>query len=126
MSPSTPARILDSRNGTGLSGTFSSHSARSFQVTGGTSGVPAGNATAVTGNLTVTGQTALGYLYLGPVSMNNPTSSTLNFPLGDDRANGVTVGSRRRHALGHVRCSPSGTDFTYAIFDVTGYFVPAI
>ncbi len=49
------------------------------------------NATAVTGNLTVTQQTSQGYLYLGPTSSNNPTISTLNFPNGDDRANSVTV-----------------------------------
>ena len=85
----TPARILDTRNGTGLSGPFSSHAARTFQVAGH-GGVPS-NAIAVTGNLTVTGQTSNGYLFLGPVAMNNPTSSTLNFPVGDDRANGVTV-----------------------------------
>ena len=65
--------------------------------------MPAG-ATAVTGNLTVTGQTSGGFLFIGPVATNNPTSSTLNFPLGDDRANAVTV------ALG-----PDGTlSITYA------------
>ena len=30
----TPARILDTRNGTGLSGPFTNHAARTFQVTG--------------------------------------------------------------------------------------------
>jgi hypothetical protein len=52
--------------------------------------VPA-NATAVTGNLTVTNQTAAGYAFLGPIADSNPATSTLNFPLGDSRANGVTV-----------------------------------
>src|SRR5450759_4143028 len=47
----TPARILDSRYGTGLSGAFSSHVARTFTVRGH-GNVPA-NATAITGNLTV-------------------------------------------------------------------------
>ena len=47
-----PARILDTRNGTGLSGTFTSTVPRSLQVTG-VGGVPSG-AIAVTGNLTVT------------------------------------------------------------------------
>ncbi len=60
-----------------------------LQVTGH-GGVPT-DAIAVTGNLTVTGQTSGGYLFVGPVTMDNPTSSTLNFPVGDDRANGVTV-----------------------------------
>jgi hypothetical protein len=87
--PLTPTRVLDSRDGysIGLSGAFSSHAARSFAVSGH-AGVP-GNATAVTGNLTVTGQTAAGFLYVGPNAVNDPTSSTLNFPVGDDRANAV-------------------------------------
>ena len=53
--PIAPTRPLDTRNGTGLSGPFTNHAARTFTV----SGVPAG-ATAVTGNLTVTGQTSGG------------------------------------------------------------------
>jgi hypothetical protein len=85
----TPARLLDTRTGTGLSGTFLDGSPRTFQVTG-LGGVP-GNATAVTGNLTVTGQTAAGYAFLGPTPTPNPGSSTLNFPVGDSRANGLTV-----------------------------------
>ena len=85
----TPTRLLDTRVANGLNGPFSSHVARTFQVTG-RGGVPS-NATAVTGNLTVTEQTGLGYVYLGPDATNNPTSSTLNFPVGDNRANGVTV-----------------------------------
>jgi hypothetical protein len=122
--PLNPTRLLDTRNGTGLSGAFGSHSARSFQVTGGTSGVP-GNATAVTGNLTVTGQTALGYLYMGPVSMNYPTSSTLNFPLGDDRANAVTVALGSGGTLSVTYVSNNSSATTHVVFDVTGYFTPA-
>jgi preprotein translocase subunit SecG len=119
--PLTPARILDTRSGTGLSGVFGSHSARTFGVAG-VGGVPA-NATAVTGNLTVTGQTSLGYLYVGPLAMDNPTSSTLNFPLGDDRANGVTVGLGAGGILSVTYVAPTSGPTAHAIFDVTGYFV---
>jgi spore germination protein YaaH len=118
----TPTRILDSRYGTGLSNVFSSHVARTLQVTG-VGGVPVG-ATAVTGNLTVTAQTSAGYLYLGPVAAADPTSSTLNFPKGDDRANGVTVAL---NGLGTVSATYVGTTSpatTHVIFDVTGYFTP--
>ena len=87
--PLAPARLLDTRVGNGLAGKFSPSAPRTFQV-GGRGGVPA-NATAVTGNLTVTGQSAAGYAFLGPNADPNPTSSTLNFPVGDSRANGVTV-----------------------------------
>ena len=120
--PLTPSRILDSRSGNGLSGLFSSHAARTFGVTG-RGGVPA-NATAVTGNLTVTAQTSSGYLYVGPDAMDDPTSSTLNFPKGDDRANGVTVALGSTGTLSITYVAPSAGPIAHVIFDVTGYFVP--
>ncbi len=114
-----PARILDTRNGTGLAGKFVSTTARSFAVAGA-GGVPAG-AIAVTGNLTVTGQTQAGYVALTTSAQNHPTTSTLNFPLGDSRANGVTVPLASGHLWAtYVAASPSAT--TNLIFDVTGYF----
>jgi hypothetical protein len=118
--PLTPARILDTRNGTGLSGPFTNHAARTFQVTG-QGGVPS-NATSVTGNLTVTGQTSNGYLFIGPVAMNNPTSSTLNFPVGDDRANGVTVSLGAGGTLSVTFVAPTTGPTTHVLFDVSGYF----
>jgi hypothetical protein len=119
--PLTPARILDTRNGTGgLSGPFTNHSARPFGVTGGV--VPS-SATAVTGNLTVTGQTSSGYLFIGPLATNNPGSSTLNFPVGDDRANAVTV-ALGSGTLSITFVAPSSGPTAHAVFDVTGYFVP--
>jgi hypothetical protein len=120
--PLTPTRILDSRINTGFSGPLSPNAAKTFQVTG-VGGVPAG-ATAVTGNLTVTAQTAPGYLYIGPVAMNNPTSSTLNFPVGDDRANAVTVALSSTGSLSVTYVDPWTGQSAQAIFDVTGYFVP--
>ena len=122
--PLTPTRVLDTRNGTGgLSGPFTNHAARTFTVTGGSSGVPAG-ASAVTGNLTVTGQTSSGYLFIGPVATNNPGSSTLNFPVGDDRANAVTVALGAGGTLSITFVAPSNGPSANAIFDVTGYFTP--
>jgi hypothetical protein len=119
--PLTPGRILDTRFGIGLSGAVSSKVARTFQVVG-RGGVPSGsNTTAVTGNLTVTGQSALGYLYVGPSPLNSPTTSTLNFPLGDDRANGVTVALGSGGTLSVTYVGTAGST-TQVIFDVTGYF----
>jgi hypothetical protein len=115
-----PTRLLDTRNGTGLSSAFSSHAARTFQVTGN-GGVPS-NAVAVTGNLTVTGQTSAGFLFIGPVAMDNPTSSTLNFPLGDDRANGVTVALGAGGTLSVTYAAATLGPTAQVIFDVTGYF----
>jgi hypothetical protein len=116
-----PTRILDTRNGTGgLSGPFTSHSARTFAV----SGVGVISANAMVGNLTVTGQTSNGYLYIGPVAMNNPTSSALNFPVADDRANGATVALGAGGALSITFVAPNPGPTAHAIFDVTGYYMP--
>ncbi len=121
--PITPARILDTRNGTGgLSTPLQSHVAAGFPV-GGQGGV-AVDATAVTGNLTVTEQTDLGFLYLGPAAADNPTSSTLNFPVGDDRANAVTVAVGSGGRLFVTYAAPVLGPTAQAIFDVTGYYVP--
>ncbi|MEX0889300.1 MAG: S8 family serine peptidase, partial [Chloroflexota bacterium] len=116
--PLSPARLLDSRFGTGLSGKFNAGVPRTFQVTG-RGGVPA-NATAVTGNLTATNQTQAGFVFLGPDPVASPTTSTLNFPLGDTRANGVTVALSPTGTLSATFGYSGQTDL---IFDVTGYFV---
>jgi len=121
--PVTPTRLLDTRNGTGgLTGPFGSHVPVTFTVTGST--VPAG-ATAVTGNLTVTGQTSLGYLFIGPVATVDPGSSTLNFPAGDDRANAVTVALGTAGTLSITFVAPASGPTAQFVFDVTGYFVMA-
>jgi subtilisin family serine protease len=120
--PLDPARLLDTRVGTGLSGPFMKGVPRTFQITGA-GGVPA-EATAVTGNLTVTGMTAAGFVFLGPYPMANPPSSTLNFPVGDNRANGVTVALGAGGTLSATFNGPSAGHSTHLIFDVTGYFVP--
>ena len=118
--PLTPNRVLDTRDGTGgLAGPFTNHAARTFTV----GGVPSG-AIAVTGNLTVTGQTSSGYLFIGPVATDNPSSSTLNFPVGDDRANAVTVALGSGGTLSITFVAPSSGPSAHAIFDVTGYFTP--
>ena len=116
----TPTRLLDTRSGNALSGAFTNRVARTFKVTG-RGGVPT-DAIAVTGNLTVTRQTAAGYVYLGPNATNSPTSSTLNFPSGDTRANGVTVALSSTGTLSATYVAKTGAT-TQLVFDVTGYFV---
>jgi hypothetical protein len=114
----SPNRVLDTRNGTGgLGGPFTNHAARTFTV----GGVPAG-AIALTGNLTVTGQTSSGCFSIGPVATNNPGRSTLNFPVGDDQANAVTVALGAGGTLSITFVAPSSGPTAQAIFDVIGYF----
>lgn len=117
--PINPTRILDTRSGTGLSGKFNANSGRKFGVVG-QAGVPTGTI-AVTGNLTVTNQSAKGYLSLGPNLTNTPNTSTLNFPTGDNRANGVTVALNTDGTLALVYVAVAGST-TDALFDLTGYF----
>ena len=119
--PLNPARLLDSRSGNGLSEPFHHLVPRTFQVTG-RGGVPA-NAVAVTGNLTVARQTSGGYLFLGPTATSTPSSSTLNFPKGDIRANGVTVKLSATGRLGLVFVGSGSSQTADALFDVTGYLL---
>ncbi len=116
--PVTPTRLLDTRTGNGLSGAFVSGIPRTFAVAGRTP-IPT-NAVAITGNLTVTGQTGGGYASLGPVSTATPTTSTLNFPLGDNRANNVTVTLGVGGKLSAVYKSGAGKT-AHLLLDVTGY-----
>ena len=80
----SPVRLLDTRVPTpsGVSKLKADVPMR-FPV-GGRGGVPEG-AIAVTGNLTVVGQTAAGYVTLGPIVGPNPATSTLNIPKSDVR-----------------------------------------
>jgi hypothetical protein len=119
--PLTPGRIMDTRSTllTGLTGTFAHNASRALD-TDGHWGVPAG-AKAVTGNLTVVGQTKGGYVSITPTPVANPTTSTINFPLGDTRANGVTVPLNPSGNMSLIYKASAGKK-THLILDVTGYF----
>jgi hypothetical protein len=117
--PLTPVRLLDSRFGTGLSGPFMHRSPRSF-ATAGRGTIPL-DALAVTGTLTITGQSSSGYLAVGPSMTADPSTSTLNAPWGDQRANGVTVRLGPGGSLATV-WGGAGSSTTHVIFDATGYF----
>ena len=118
--PAAPVRLLDSRAANGLNGAFKARTPRTWQITG-RGGIPAG-ATAITGNLTITGQTGPGFVTVGPAATATPTTSTLNFPLGDTRANGLTVKLAANGSLSAVYMAATGTT-THVILDVTGYYM---
>jgi outer membrane protein assembly factor BamB len=131
-----PARVLDTRptggvvTNMGLSGAFIAGTVRTFGVAdvgyvGGGSGVAVPpNATAVTGNLTVTGQTAAGLIALGPTMTPSGETTTINFVVGDNRANNVTLGLAPGGTLSAVYRSTTAGATVHLIFDVTGYFTP--
>jgi len=113
-----PARLLDTRVGNGLAGVFSANAPRTFLVAG-RGGVPVG-AVAVTGNLTITNASREGYVALTPTPTSSASTSTLNFPTGDTRANGVSIALGPGGNLSAVYAAPGGST-VHIIFDVTGY-----
>ena len=118
----TPYRVLDSRYGTG--GTiFHSRTKQTVTIATAASKVPA-TAVAVVGNVTVTGQTKLGYVTLAPslTSGVQPPTSTMNFPVGDNRVNGVTLPLAAGGKLDFMYWAATTADTVQILFDVTGYF----
>lgn len=88
--PLQPARILDSRDGTGGFNTpWGPATTRDLQVSG-QGGVPA-TATAVVMNVTVTGPTSASHLTIWPKGAATPATSNLNFSAGQTIPNLVTV-----------------------------------
>ena len=126
--PVTPNRLVDSRTAFGLSSGLTASVSKTFTVINRVLGDPTMNipsdAIAVTGNLTVTGQTAPGSITLSPLASSSPGTSTLNFPVGDNRGNGLTVELSNSGTLSVVYAAAHGAT-TNIVFDVTGYFVPA-
>jgi hypothetical protein len=121
--PLTPVRLMDTRVGVGLVGKFANRVPRQLMVKN-RGGVPP-SAIAVTGIVTVTLQSMSGYVSVGPEPTSMPGSSTLNFPLGDNRANNITTGLDSLGRLAFVLCGAGGmtaSGSTDLIFDVTGYF----
>jgi hypothetical protein len=117
--PVTPARILDTRYAIGLTGPFAVNASRHWAVAG--QGGVGTAAVAVIGNVTVVGQTKAGFVSLTPALETDPTTSTINFPLGDVRANNFTVKlSPAGDLYGIYRATSAGT--TSLVVDVTGYY----
>jgi spore germination protein YaaH len=120
--PITPARLLDSRIGVGLAGKIKANAPRTFQINSRVS-LPA-NATAISGNVTVVNETGSWAVYVGPIQIVKPTTSTLNFRRGDVRANGLTVILGGNPGSLSVTYMSSAGNTTDLVLDVTGYYVP--
>jgi len=119
--PSNPARILDTRDGTGVPGghrgQLGTDATLDLQVTG-RGGVP-GNATAVVLNVTVTESPGpLSWLTVYPTGTTRPLASNLNFVAGQTVPNLVIA---RIGANGKVTIyNHAGS--TVVLADVQGYF----
>jgi hypothetical protein len=118
--PIAPLRVVDSRTPLGVTGVFLTGAPKTFSVAG-VGDIPA-DAVAVTGNVTVVGQTAPGYVALTPLATANPTSSTINVPIGDVRANNFTVPLAGNGKLAAVWKGAGGSK-SHVVVDITGYFL---
>jgi V8-like Glu-specific endopeptidase len=117
LHPLTPARVLDTRTGTGApAAKVGPGQEIALQVTG-RGGVPA-NAGAVVLNVTVTEPTTAGYLTVYPSGANRPTASNLNFTPGQTVPNLVIakVGTDGKARI----FNSSGT--THVVADVMGWY----
>jgi hypothetical protein len=108
FNPVVPARVLDTRNGSGLpyaGNTLLAGGALSVKVAG-VGGVPATGVSAVVLNVTVTNTTAPGYVTAYPSNVSRPLASSLNFVAGQTVPNRVTV--------------PLGPDGSIVLFNSAG------
>ena len=118
----TPARILDTRDGTGVCtpaclGSLGEESTRSVQVTG-EDGVPSSGVSAVVINVTVSGPTQSSFLTVYPSDASQPNVSNLNFTPGQTVPNLVKV---KLGADGMVNVY-NHRGATEVIFDVQGWY----
>jgi glucose/arabinose dehydrogenase len=115
--PLAPARILDTRDGTGgIAGPVAGATTAEVQVTG-RGGVPATGVSAVIINATVTQPAGAGYLTVFPTGAARPLASDLNYAGGETRPNLVVV---KLGADGRVSVFPQVD--THLVFDVAGWF----
>ncbi|HUP71880.1 MAG TPA: hypothetical protein VM282_02420 [Acidimicrobiales bacterium] len=118
--PLDPARILDTRDGTGVAGghvgPLGAAQVIAVDVTG-VGGVPDTGVGAVTLNLTITQAQGAGYATVWPCGTARPYASNVNFVLGVDLANQVTV---KVGANGHICLFSSVT--TQIVGDVNGWW----
>jgi hypothetical protein len=114
LAPLAPARIVDTRTGTGASRLTAGVTTR-IQVTG-QGGVPS-DAKAVMANVTLTGPAGSGFLTMWNCSDTRPEVSTLNFFANETVANAATIPLDGAGQL--CAYSNQGAD---VVIDVNGYY----
>ena len=87
--PTSQNRLLDTRNGTGTGGRIAKIGAGQWIKLqfAGVNGVPAAGTAAAELNITVTGDTAAGFISAYPDGTTRPTASSVNFQAGQTVAN---------------------------------------
>ena len=121
FTPLTPARILDTRDGTGgFNSPVGPGQTINVQVTG-VGGVPSSGVGSVVFNATAVNPSKAAYLTMWPAGIAQPDNSNINVKPGETRPNLVTV---TVGASGQVSVfNNAGT--TDVIFDVVGFYSDA-
>ena len=119
--PVTPARITDTRAGSGEPNAGHTLSAGGVLnvMAAGAGGVPAGGVMAVVLNVTATNTTQASYLTVYPQGSTRPTASNLNWVAGQTRANRVVVPVNPATGEVSIYNANGSTD---VVVDVDGYF----
>jgi hypothetical protein len=117
--PLSPARVLDTRIGTGSGhpGAIAAGSQVDLTITG-QGGIPTTGVSAVVLNVTVTQPDGPGYLTVFPTASGPPATSNVNFVTGQTIANQVTVPV---DASGRVSFR-AGVSATQVVADVAGFY----
>ncbi|MFF4357025.1 PKD domain-containing protein [Streptomyces sp. NPDC001604] len=118
--PAAPARILNTRTGTGTGriARLAAHSTLRLKVTGAR-GVPAAGVTAVDLNLTVPSPSGSGYLVAYPDGTSRPGVYSLNFTKGHTAANRALV---KVGADGEIDLYNAGSGPVDVIADLLGHY----
>ncbi len=122
--PVSPARLVDTRNGTGVAkGQIGANGSFAAQIAGNSKGhLPASGVTAVALNVTVTGSKGSGFLTVYPDGGKTPLASNINYGTNQTIANAVIVPVG---ADGKIRVFNGSTRSTDVLVDVVGYYSAA-
>ena len=118
--PLVPARILDTRDGTG-GGVRLGPGAASTSRSPGRGGVPAAGVGAAVLNVAVTGTTATSFLTVYPTGEARPLAANLNFNAGDTVSNRVMA----KLGTGGKVTIYNNAGSTDVIVDVSGWYTDA-
>jgi sugar lactone lactonase YvrE len=116
--PTTPCRVVDTRNAAGPFGgpKMTGGSSRDFEIRASSCNIPS-TALAYSLNVTVVPDTQLGYLAIWPAGQTRPVVSTLNSD-GRTKANAAIVAAGSNAAI-----SVYVSHASEIILDISGYFV---
>lgn len=119
----SPCRVLDTRVA-GQGPVLTSGAPRVVSVTSGSCGIPA-DARAIAANITSVAPTGLGNLRLYPGDGAVPSTSSLNFGVGQTRANnGVFPLAGNGDGTLGILATVAASGSVHVVLDVTGYFAP--